>query len=178
MAYVKSDKINIFPLSKPRFSSNQKNNRLIGEKNISNIIAQLTKSNGTENDGFVVEYVANSKLLFNINGYYCEVNDSSFETKFTLSESPIWAIIKVSTGDFPEIYGQDNDSNYEGIEFIQSDTKPASAVVIGTSTYNQYSVKLIEKINGDWVIPDNSKIIINPTNAGLNIKMIDAGVIK
>ena len=31
MAYVKSDKINIFPLYKPRFSSNQKNNRLMGE---------------------------------------------------------------------------------------------------------------------------------------------------
>lgn len=178
MAHVNSDKINIFPVSKPRFSSNQKNNRLMGEKNISNIIAQLTKNNGTENDGFVIEYIANSKLLFNINGYYCEVKDSSFETKFTASNSPIWAVIKVSQGDFPEIYGQDNDSNYEGIEFIQSDTKPASATIIGSAIYNQYSVKLLENVNGEWAIPDDSKIIISPSNAGLNIKVIDAGVIK
>ena len=178
MAYVKSDKINIFPISKPRFSSNQKNNRLMGEKNISNIIAQLTKSNGTENDGFVIEYIANSKLLFNINGYYCEVNDSSFETNFALYAQPIWATIKVSTGDFPEIYGQDNDNNYEGVEFIQSGTKPASAVVIDTSIYNQYSVKLLEKINGEWVVPDSSRVIISPANAGLNINVIDAGVVK
>lgn len=178
MAYVKSDKIDIFPISKPRFSSNQKNNRLMGEKNISNIIAQLIKSNDTENDGFVIEYIANSKLLFNINGYYCEVTDSSFEKNFALSDLPIWAIIKVSTGDFPEIYGQDNNSNYEGVEFIQSGTKPASAVIIGTSIYNQYSVKLLEKINGEWVVPDSSRVILSPANAGLNINVIDAGVIK
>lgn len=178
MAYVKSDKINIFPISKPRFSSNQKNNRLMGEKNISNIIAQLTKNNGTENDGFVIEYVAKYGLLFNINGYYCEVYDSSFEANFALYDLPIWATIKVSTGDFPEIYGQDNDSNYEGVEFIQSGTKPASAVIIGTSIYKQYSVKLLEKINGEWVVPDSSRVIISPTNAGLNINVIDAGVIK
>lgn len=111
MSYIKSDKINIFPLNKTRDSDLQDN--LLYESNIANIIRQLI-----DVDGFIISapdemsnVSANSPLVFNLYGYYIKIVELPEDIK-----APLYFYIKLENKDnLQEIEGQDTDNEYTGL---------------------------------------------------------------
>lgn len=169
--YIQSEKIDLFPLAKPRMSIDQKNNRLIGENNLAEIINQLTRK---DVDGFVISDTYTPTLEVNIHGYHIVISDDI--TTVATNNNPIWISILIpATADFPEIYGQDVDGYYQGIEITQSASKPAASVTIDSTNYVRYSIKALAYSNGGWVVPNESRIIFDRLSLALDV--VDAGTI-
>lgn len=185
---LNSTLIDIFPSTKR--GNIQRSARLFSEQNTSNIIKQLTSTNG-----FVItqfsEDVENPEKIpfeFNIYGYYVCLNNG-YQSLLTgesnlNQENEIYAIITLQGYTVNdriigyEVFGTDNENTsiYNGITF--SNTSEDS-VNTQTSTIVK-SLKILEKTeNGNWQVPIESYAIFNQYNIqNLNLTIIDGGEIK
>jgi hypothetical protein len=172
MAYVGSDDIMVFPTT--RRDATHRSSRLISEQSLVSIINQLVNT-----DAFVISsaYADGDDLEFNIHGYYFKINDHGLETLKSALNNPnaIWATIELVTtapssqGDvFVELGGQDDNNEYQGVVF--SNTAPASAA-------NRFSLKVLAKSEGVYVIPRESQIRFN-ADMVFDDLTVDGGVIS
>ena len=125
---INSDRIKLFPISKPR--SNDPTSRLFYEDNIANMLRQIVGKNG-----FIINapkeltlrngYYVNDKedLEFNIYGYYVNIKAGTNLIEANGIKDYIYAQIIIDNSSIPEIKGQDNAGNYEGLEIISRDIK-------------------------------------------------------
>ena len=154
MYYVKSDKINVFPLSKNRLSNEGYNSRALLESRIANTIRQLIDVSGfVISDNVNVSVGSNNLLTFNdpflvnLYGYFIEIEKDASIT-ITENSSAVWMCLTTDING--EITGQDNTGTgeYEGIKFTTDE------VETDTSTAK---LKILEKTSGVWNIPNPSK---------------------
>lgn len=178
MAYISSNKINVFPSGNR--SEDYPYAKLPTEFNLTNIINRLT-----DVDSFVVnkEYSSNgivNPLEFNIMGYYFKVDADAVTTltSTTFPSGPIYGTIKlndISVGGytFRELQNTTSGTTLDvGTEF--------QGITFGTtasSTSGEYSLKLLEKVNSVWMIPQDSKIKFN-TNSTSKSVVLDDGILE
>lgn len=167
--YIQSNSIDVFPLSKPR--TNKKNNRLLGEKNIVDIINQIT-----DKTSFVISkgiYNA-AKFEFNIHGYYFKIstNLTSLPAFSGATDGTnIYGVIYLTKNvDFPEIAGQDSSGVYAGLRLTTDDPSAISGEV-----FDVYYLKLLTKSGSNWIIPPESNGRFSDTALGITI--IDGGLV-
>lgn len=148
-------------------------------------------------DGFVINNIndavygteINNKLSvdfeFNIKGYIFRIhNISEIINGF---KNSIWASItlKIVNGSIDtstqnitinnqivqSIEGEDNKDGYTGVTFTEE--KPENPNIY------TYSIKILEKrSNGNWYIPDSSKVRFKTENNGMRNITIDDGELK
>ena len=163
MAYLGSSKVKVFPST--RRVATQVDARLITESSMVGIINQLIRK-----EGFVITdtYGANDPFEFNIYGYYFWIEKGSDLTSL-VSGNDVYASIKIDTSnDYHEIKGQDSSSQYQGLII------DGSAATAGSNEIVK-SLKILEKVNNNWVIPEASKIMFKEENVDIDI---DGGVIS
>ena len=158
MSTVASNAITVFPSTKR--GSTQRSARLISEENLVNIINKLV-----DKDSFVVStndgLSSISPFMFNIHGYLFTVSALSNITTSFSSANEIYAYIITETNDgYTELKGQDADSQYNGVNFVSAISDfPA----IG-ATEHLYSLQILQKVSGSWVIPNASMVKYNGVN--------------
>lgn len=108
MAYLKSDKIKVFP-----FGSNRVKNpvdRVLNEQNLTQII-----KNVTDYDSYVISYEGNL-IKFVINGYYFEADLTALKSR------PLYASISVEGEDYKYLNGGDDATTemFSGVNFDNS----------------------------------------------------------
>ena len=189
MAYLNSKNISVFPTTdRPEYDPL---GRLTTEYNLTSLLNTLlgvdgfviTDPGNAENASNGNERLENAiptgkvKFQFNIKGYIFTIHDLSsligpqcpFENKDT-----IYAYIDIksdynntNTSDNPNKTlfqrlsgGNDTSEGYKNVTF--SDSDPSS----DSSLSNYYSLKILEKHNGNWYIPKESKIKFLTTTTG------------
>ena len=148
MAYLASSDVTVFP-STVR-GNTQRSARLISEENLVNIVNKLV-----DKDAFVISSEVGLQFLeFIINGYYFKVNYANLIQQFPYSTDIFASIITgVNADAYTVLFGQDSQSNYEGVAF--SGSEPAGELPDGQTRYN---LKILTKSGGNWVIPKESLI--------------------
>lgn len=169
MAYISSDKIFVFPST--RRSKEQQTSRLFTEATIVSFINKLI-----DKDGFVIPQDAsnptavnvNVPFEFNIHGYYFKVSKASDITGALSTASSIYANIEIddTITNYEELSGQDNNSNYEGVEFSANDP------TLGATYY----LEILKKDGSDWLVPTESLVKFNKQSTSHNT-LIDCGEI-
>lgn len=147
MAYIASSQITVFPTTR---RPDYRNNRLFSEANSVNLVNQLLDVHK-----FVISDSYNSSsenpFEFNIQGYYFRVDTCAHLASIVSglsSPNEVWATITlVTSGDYTELSGQDDGGEYQGVVFSNADSS-----VTGT-----YSLKILEKVGDNYVIPADSK---------------------
>lgn len=144
--YVSSEEITVFPSTR---RSGYPMSRVMSEANVVGIVNKFL-----DTDGFVItDFFSTddgSTLDFNINGYYFSVDTSSSSSFNTIisSLSNVYAHITLETipsTDYIELIGQDDNDVFNGLGIDDS------------STGGTYTLKLLEKVGNNFVIPDESK---------------------
>lgn len=144
--YINSEEVTVFPSTR---RSGYPMSRMMSEANVVGIVNKFL-----DTDGFVItdtfSTAAGSTLDFNINGYYFSIDTSSSSSFNTIISglSNVYAHITleaVPSTDYIELIGQDDNDVFNGLGIDDS------------STGGTYTLKLLEKVNGSFVIPDNSK---------------------
>ena len=172
MAYIASDKIGVFPLSKNRTATTPLNSRLFYESNVSNIINQLIDYNGfvissntnithTDDTSSTLPtrtLTFNSFFEFNLYGYYIKIfEDATLVLDYITVTAPTDIYAKVTlSGDPQEIANQDVNSTYQGVEFLASE--PDGGIYIHILTYTD---------DDGWKIPEDSKIKFKLPSLGI-----------
>lgn len=164
MANLNTADVKVFPST--RRVATQVDARLMTEASMVGIINQLINK-----DGFVITETFNESnpFEFNIYGYYFIVNQGSSITTLVSSGTEIIASIKIdTTNGYYELVGQDNNNAYEGLNIGTSAVTPGSNQIVK-------SLKILEKVNGVWQIPEASKVMFSQDN--IDIIDIDGGEI-
>ena len=179
MAYIASDKIGIFPLSKNRTSETPLNSRLFYESNVANIINQVIDTDGfvitNYDDLNAVQYNDNTQTLslstpleFNIGGYYVKIDEESnhfVRIPFEGVSKPeaIYASITLTDDTPTEINGQDDNGVYTGIEFTTNEP-----------TNKTFTLKILERFATSpfgnqhfYRVPQESKIKFDLLSLGI-----------
>ena len=159
MEYIESSNIVVFPCAN-RSEDYNLQSRVMSEYNMTNIINQLT-----ERDSFVISDTVDTGIPFefNIHGYYfCVADYSKITEKFTgETDNKIYAVISINEQQKDNVIYKElaiipseqtslDDSNgmFCGLGFVSSVEEPSS----------YYKLLILEKHEGLWVIPKNSKI--------------------
>lgn len=151
-----STKITVFPSSARTDSPSA---RMVSEFGLTSIVNRFT-----DNKNFVLGDFTNNILEFNILGYYFKCDLSDVISTFS-SGTDIYAVIKitktVSTNAenywqrlAPVDSSQDMDSNSEFNGLYLTDD------ISGVTSDFTY-LKLLTKEAGNWVIPDDSKLLLD-----------------
>lgn len=153
MSYLATENVVVFPSTKR--ANNQVSARLLTEQAIVGIVNKLIES-----DGFVItpdEKVFDSHYFeFNIHGYYFKVSAVKLITDlFNLDGNVLniyGNIIIEKSGNYDELFGQDDDNQYKGIQFTSTPLEDTSKEI--------YSLLLFTRDNadGDWYVPTSSRI--------------------
>lgn len=159
MNYLKTSDVKVFPSTKR--ASKQVSARLMTEQAIVGIVNKLI-----DTDGFVItkkevfnDYVAalEHTFEFNIFGYYFNINKLQEIVNLyndTDGVNEIYGNIQIAeTGNYGELFGQDDGGIYQGISFT-----PTPLVV--TENRKVHSLLLLkrEDSNSPWYVPDESRI--------------------
>ena len=169
MAYLASNKINVFPSTKR--GNVQVSARLMSEASMVDIVNRLI-----DTEGFVITpgstlnglttadlspLVITNPFEFNIFGYYFKVAQvSDIITAGGSGAINIYAKITTSTIDnYTELSGQDVNSSYEGVEFIGKASGEAAPTPANT---NQHILWLLTYAtsggNTGWWVPIDSRV--------------------
>lgn len=155
MAYINSSNIIVFPATK-RDASYQRQSRQMSEENLVGIINKLIDTNA-----FVISYEGNT-IEFNIHGYYFKV--SGINDIISSFSNNVYATITLSTnGDYVEIANGDEDNQYKGLTLTDSEQ----------TGENVHCLKILQKINNMWGIPDESKIKFNINSINFDFGKMD-----
>lgn len=162
--YVSSSNITVFPSTKR--GNVQVSARLLSEASLVSIVNRLV-----DTDSFVItkdaDYAANKKFEFNIHGYYFCVDPISTVLNQFGSATAIYGNIKLQqSGDYNELYGQDTNNVYYGVQF--SDTALGGEYL---------SLKIFEKSGNTWIIPTSSRIKYYSSSVDIDVSIIDDGTI-
>lgn len=159
MANLRSNRISIFPT--PNRGTDPQA-RLITEFNLVNIVNRLV-----DKESFVISYIAaQNKITFNIHGYWIEAD---LTESGLLTGNALYARIRVDALEgsaFTELQGEDINGTYSGVDFLTGDP--------GTDAGGYYSLKILEKVDDEWQIPEDSKVKFT-TNANTRSITIDDG---
>ena len=165
MSYLKTANVQVFPSTKR--ANKQVSARLMTEQAIVGIVNKLV-----DRTGFVITLDENinsaSSFEFNIFGYYFKIESLSLITDLfeNTTITKIYGNIAIeNSGDFAELYGQDDDDTllYSGISF--TDTPATKATSLDGKTY--YTLLLLkrdvstvegETIYSDWYVPSDSRV--------------------
>lgn len=141
MSYILSNKINLFPFSKPRANSAQRDNRLFYEQNVTNLIKQLVDidsfainlpeiTQGQNNDLITSTAENQGELEFNIKGYYFVIEQgttifdgNSYNPAIDINTAKnLYAKINVSHITVDQLTGQDESSDpsskFTGLDMV------------------------------------------------------------
>ena len=161
--YLSSDKIKVFPSAR-RNESTDTFSRLMSESTIVSIVNRLI-----ETEGFVITnaYTNNGQLEFNIHGYYFNITDSTeiIAAYSGVTNVVLYASIIISSFaplTFKELKNCDNGGLYEGLVVGDSTTIPTP---VGNEEV--FTLAILEKVNGNWIIPEESKIKFTHINGGI-----------
>ena len=165
MAYISSSQITVFPTTR---RPDYRNNRLFSEANSVNLVNQLLDVHQ-----FVISDSYNSSssspFEFNIQGYYFKIDTCAHLASIVFglsSPNEVWATITlVTSGDYTELSGQDDGGEYQGVVFSNSSSSAA----------NTYSLKILEKVDSNYVIPETSKAKFNFNRISGTITKVDGG---
>lgn len=138
---LESNKISIFPTPN-RGATYQPQARLVTEFNLTNIVNRLV-----DKESFVISY-ENNEIIFNIYGYWIKADLTQSDL---LTGESLYARIQViapEDSDFIELQGGDADGKYSGVEFLTEYS--------GTDSGGWHSLKLLEKVNDTWQVPEDS----------------------
>ena len=190
---VLSNQINIFPVSKIRKDYREDN--LLYEQNIANIISQLT---GPDIYGFIINAPSTiadwndenteKKILLNIYGYYIKLSNIKIAEKSNLY---VTLKIKSSTDSkINEIHGQDSGEIFDGIyltedimfeqgnniklldqNLIMYDSKGLITNSPNKAVYKEISLQLYR--SGELVTENFRRFGFKELFSGLNISGID-----
>ena len=169
MAYLASNKIDVFPATRRTFESTHA--RQVTEAALVGLVNKLI-----DVESFVVTklsdtYSGSDEFSFNIHGYYFTTTLGAL-TDFDYTD--LYASITLDvTGGIPAFYeidGQDVvgeiDYEYQGVNFTAEE-------ISGDNTYCLYL--LHKNDSGKWEVPESSQIKFSPDS--LNITLIDGGEI-
>ena len=153
MAYINSSNIEVFPSA--RRGGTNPESRLFAESSVVSIVNKLI-----DTDGFVISTnLSEDPFEFNIQGYYFKVDSYTSIVSLGSGWTEVYGSVNLTESDFPEINSDNNSNKYTGVNF--TNTQPVGKYL-----------KLLEKVNGTWVIPEESKIKFN-----VAINSIDGGII-
>lgn len=163
---LESSKISIFPT--PNRGTDPQA-RLITEFNLVNIVNRLV-----DKDSFVISYdntpaAPENNIIFNIYGYWIKANLKGNSLLTSASNSLLYARIqvkKLSDSAFTELQGEDINGTYSGVEFLTGNP--------GTDSDGWHSLKILEKVDGKWQIPEDSWVKFT-TSATTRSVTIDDG---
>lgn len=163
--YLPSSQVEVFPSAKrANQSSDYKASRLVGEKsNIDSIRHVVSHSSYVITKTFTL----GSSFEFILNGYYFDIQITDL-TAFN-SSSSIYAAITLSTvdSDFPELEGVDESGLYKGLVLTDSPDSP------------QVYLKILQKSNGSWSIPSDSRYKFDYDDINItDDDIIDCGVVS
>ena len=173
--YVASSNVNIFPSTR-RVYPQDFSARLMTESSIARIINKLI-----DKEGFIISSELNdTSFEFNIFGYYFQIKNfvSYLGTNFSSSLN-IYASIFIDTTSTPftELYvpqESGDPSNFQGLA-ITTDG------IISDPLSNKITKTLYLLTRSDtssnWQIVQNSRIKFDSTTVGLDLSVIDGGVI-
>lgn len=155
--YLQSENISIFPTPN-RGTNYQPQARLVTEFNLVNIVNRLV-----DKESFVISYDntpagIENNIIFNIYGYWIKANLKDNSLLTNASNSLLYARIKVVGSDFIELDGTDEKDTssaevkyvYKGVDFLTENPD--------TDAGGYHSLKLLEKVNGTWQVPEDSKV--------------------
>lgn len=165
---LESGKIKIFPTPN-RGTDYQPQARLVTEFNLTNIVNRLV-----DKESFVISYDntpagIENNIIFNIYGYWIKANLKDNSLLTNASNSLLYARIqvkKLSNSDFTELQGEDTNNTYSGVEFLAGNPD--------TDSNGWHSLKLLEKVNGTWQVPEDSWVKFT-TSATTRSVTIDDG---
>lgn len=179
MANLLSTQIKVFPTTRRTYEVT--NGRLVTEDALTGVVRNLI-----DTDGFVattdLEHTS-EPFIFNIHGYYFTVDTVGAVLGLIPSGSTatsLYAVITLELGNsnnYTELYGQDENNTYTGVEFVTS----LSSLPSLSSGYERHSLQLLEREDlgsgsfSDWRIPERSKIIFIQNS--ISIDHIDGGII-
>lgn len=153
MSYLQTNTIEVFPSVKR--GQNQVSARLMSEQAISGIVNNLI-----DTDGFIItrNITLEGSFEFNIHGYYFKINNINNLTSQFTTDTSIYGIIQIKEeGNYELLQGQDDEGEYQGIEFNSSGT-PTSEPEEGVKVY---SLLLLSKNANNWNIPKGSRYKFN-----------------
>lgn len=159
MSYLATEQITVFPSTKR--ADKQVSARLMTEQAIVGIVNRLI-----DRDGFVVttddELQGDSGdkhvFAFNIHGYYFEISSyAELKALYNDDESAmnIYAHIFVdTTGNYTELFGQDDEGKYQGLQFSSNGT------VENSNNREEHKLLLLtrEAFESRWFVPNESRI--------------------
>lgn len=161
---LKTTDVQVFPSTKR--ANKQVSARLMTEQAIVGIINKLV-----DRTGFVITLDENIKptspFEFNIFGYYFKIETLRAITELfkDMTNTEIYGNIALeNSGEFKELYGQDDDDTmlYSGISFTDT---PTSSTALSDKTY--YNLLILkrdvstvegETIYSDWYVPSDSRV--------------------
>lgn len=156
MSYLATEQVTVFPSTKR--ADKQVSARLMTEQAIVGIVNRLI-----DRDGFVVttddELQSDEHVFaFNIHGYYFEIS-SYAELKALFNDDKnamnIYAHIFIdTTGNYTELFGQDNDGKYQGLQFSYD------GKVKNSNNREEHKLLLLtrEAFESRWFVPNESRI--------------------
>ena len=159
MSYLASNKIQVFPSTKR--GSYHPSARLMSEASLVNIVNKLIDTDGfvvtpdedvitTNSSGTITGQVTNKVFEFNIKGYYFKINTLNDLISSFSSDSNIYATVHLNTtDDYVELAEQDDNSEYQGLNFTNT---------LPNASSGYYSLWLLAKQGGYWVVPIDSRV--------------------
>lgn len=181
MQHIESNNIDIFPLAKNR--PNNRSNNLFYERNISNIVNQITNVPGfvitsdatnIQVDGATVQ-LKEGTFEFSLGGRYFHIsvsieNDKPIPTVLCTGVgvgSSVWAYIEFD--QYGEIQGQDQDDIYSGLKITTNEEEiPSDNVKLKLFNIVQGKDSILEAI-----IPSDSYKKFDINSIAPTIKFID-----
>lgn len=160
---LQSNKIDVFP-SANRVMYPQ--SRLTSESNITGILTHILGK-----DSFVINQSVSDPFEFVIKGYYFKI-----KTLPILTGNDVYAFIRVINPDedtealFPEIVPL-----ADGATLLDNDGYFAGLVLDNNTTYQDSTDKLhiLTKVDGAWVIPEDSKLRFTTDSLNRTISIDD-----
>lgn len=156
MSYLATEQVTVFPSTKR--ADKQVSARLMTEQAIVGIVNRLI-----DRDGFVVttddELQSDEHVFaFNIHGYYFEIS-SYAELKALFNDDKnamnIYAHIFIdTTGNYTELFGQDDNGKYQGLQFSYD------GKVKNSNNREEHKLLLLtrEAFESRWFVPNESRI--------------------
>jgi hypothetical protein len=166
--YINSNSISVFPMAVNR--TVRPTDNTLSERNLASLITSIV-----DVDRFVVEKC--DSLRFVLAGYHFEIYDLEDFLSSHSTWSDIWATVQVdmTNKDVPYLKGVDTDGKFQAVTF--SDIQPENANTI-VSDVRIASLKILEKANGEWIVPETSGIKFNQSSIGGLVVDIDGGEIE
>lgn len=180
--YINSDSIKVFPSTGRGIK--QPSARLLSEKSFTSITYDLI-----DFDGYVMTKVGQSLslpndgiLTFIIGGYYFEAVMTDLIGDLPSNANDIYATIKLKTVINPNTEGNLGTSDVvpilQGQDSLEGESYEYQGLSFTSVPYEQddndaifYSLKVLTKQNGVWVIPEESIYKIN------TVRVVDGGIV-